>query len=242
MVQARHLQKNSTSEIAQIRSSLSKASSRLAGATISKTPVAGIYQADMEGAQMLYVTSDGKYAFRGDMYKLGQDGAINLTGQIRKKRIADSLSKVRSEDMITFRPSQTKTKKSIYVFTDVDCGYCRKLHKEISELNKHGVEVNYLAFPRAGINSRTYNKMVSAWCSDNKKTAYSELVAGKTIKGVSCANRVADQLKLGQTLGVSGTPAIFFDDGTLLPGYKPASKIVRLMGISVEKPKLITQQ
>ena len=216
--------------IAEVRSALGKVSKKLAGSVISKTPVEGIYEAQLEGSGILYVTADGQYAFRGDLYKLDNTRAVNLTNAVRQQKAISKLKDIDEKDVIAFNPTG-ETKRTMYVFTDVTCAYCQKLHDEVYALNAMGVSVKYLGFPRAGINSATYNNMVSAWCSDDQQAAYSSLISKKSIKGVRCDNPVASQLQLGQEMGVTGTPAIFLDDGTRIPGYKSASALAKIMGL-----------
>ena len=224
--------KKDTDQVADVRLALGKVSKRLAGATISSTPVEGIYEAQLEDSGIIYVTADGKFAFRGDLYKLDNTRAVNLTNAVRQKKVISRLEEINDSDVIAFNPSG-ETKRTIYVFTDVTCSYCQKLHDEIYALNAMGVSVKYLSFPRAGINSSAYNNMVSAWCSDDKQNAYSALIAKKSIKGVSCDNPVASQLLLGQEMGVTGTPSIFLDDGTRIPGYKSASALAKIMSLDI---------
>ena len=110
------------------------------------------------------------------------------------------------------------TKATITVFTDIDCGYCRKLHQDVPELNRLGVAVRYLAFPRAGIGSDSYDKAVSVWCADDQQKALTKAKAGKDIEMKTCVNPVAEQYGLVDAFGVTGTPAIFYEDGTLQAG------------------------
>jgi thiol:disulfide interchange protein DsbC len=122
-------------------------------------------------------------------------------------------------------------KATISVFTDVDCGYCRKLHLEVPELNARGIEVRYLAFPRQGTTSPSFDKLVSAWCAADRNDAITRLKRGETIPRKSCANPVERQYVLGHQMGVEGTPAIIFEDGSLHPGYAPAADLAKLLGL-----------
>ena len=115
------------------------------------------------------------------------------------------------------------------VFTDVDCGYCRKFHNEIDQYNNLGISIKYLAFPRAGIDSESYTKMVSAWCSDQADLSITLLKDNKSIPSNSCENSVAEQFELGRTLGITGTPALITQSGKLLPGYVPAQELLMLL-------------
>ena len=117
------------------------------------------------------------------------------------------------------------------MFTDIDCGYCRKLHREIPQLNEMGIEVSYLAYPRAGIGSQSYSKYVSAWCAEDKLGALTLAKNGQEIPAKNCDNPIAAQYELGQQMGISGTPAIVLEDGRLIPGYLNAQKLANALGV-----------
>jgi thiol:disulfide interchange protein DsbC len=197
---------------------------------VSATPVPGIYALDIGGGTVFYGTEDGRYLFAGDMYELGESELVNLAEAGRVTRRQALMAEVAVDDMIVFS-AKGKRKAVISVFTDVDCGYCQKLHLEVPELNAMGIEVRYLAYPRAGINSQSYQKIVSAWCSDDPNGAITRLKARQTSPNSSCDNPVAAQFDLGRELGVTGTPAIVLEDGRLLPGYMPAAKLAETVGI-----------
>ncbi len=197
---------------------------------VSPSPLPGIYQLELAGGTVFYGTEDGRYLFAGDLYELGDEDLINLAEQGRIEKRQALLATVDTDDMIIFPPSGQRN-AVISVFTDVDCGYCQKLHQEVPRLNEMGVEVRYLAYPRAGVGSRSFQKIVSAWCADDQKTAITALKSGQTIPDAECSNPVAAQYELGQELGVSGTPAIVLEDGRLLPGYMPADQLAEAIGI-----------
>jgi len=131
--------------------------------------------------------------------------------------------------MIVFGPDAPK--RYITVFTDIDCSYCRKLHNEVAELNEAGIQVRYLAFPRAGIGSKSHKKYESVWCNDDQQTALTSAKSGASVPSANCTNPVAETYKLGQEVGVRGTPTIIFDDGTVAPGYVPAKDLIKRMGL-----------
>lgn len=197
---------------------------------VSPSPLPGIYQLELTGGTVFYGTEDGRYLFAGDLYELGDDDLVNLAEQGRLAKRQELLATVDVDDMIVFAPSGERT-AVIDVFTDVDCGYCQKLHKEVPRLNELGIEVRYLAYPRAGLASRSYQKIVTAWCSEDRNSAITALKSGENVPDIDCANPVAAQYKLGQELGVSGTPAIVLEDGRLLPGYMPADQLAEAIGI-----------
>ncbi len=197
---------------------------------VSPSPLPGIYQLELAGGTVFYGTEDGRYLFAGDLYELGDDDLVNLAEQGRVEKRQALMAKVDVEDMIVFSPSGERS-AVISVFTDVDCGYCQKLHQEVPRLNELGVEVRYLAYPRAGVGSRSYQKIVSAWCADDQNSAITALKSGQSIPDIDCANPVSAQYELGHELGVSGTPAIVLEDGRLLPGYMPADQLAQAIGI-----------
>jgi thiol:disulfide interchange protein DsbC len=197
---------------------------------VSPSPLPGIYQLELTGGTVFYGTEDGRYLFAGDLYELGDDDLINLAEQGRVKKRQALMAAVDAKDTVVF-PAGGERKAVISVFTDVDCGYCQKLHREVPRLNELGVEVRYLAYPRAGIGSRSYQKIVSAWCAEDPNSAITALKSGQEIPDIDCANPVAAQYELGQDVGVSGTPAIVLEDGRLLPGYLPADQLAQAIGI-----------
>lgn len=195
-----------------------------------KTPVSDLIGVELDGSQVLYVTRDGKHLINGDMYQLAGSAVTNLAEGRRAERRKTVIDGIPREDMVVFSPSG-ETKGYITVFTDVDCGYCRKLHQEMAQLNALGVEVRYLAYPRQGLNTPTYRRIVSAWCADNKQDALTALKAGQDIPEAQCDNPVAEQFEIGQQVGVTGTPAIVTSSGQLLPGYRPAPDLAAAAGI-----------
>jgi thiol:disulfide interchange protein DsbC len=197
---------------------------------VSETEIDGMYSVDVQNGPTLYISEDGKYFFVGDYYEVGEKGLINLGELAKASKRVEALSNLNNEDMIIFGPENPKT--YVYVFTDVDCYYCQKLHLEVPDLTELGIEVRYLAYPRAGVGSLVYQKMASAWCSDNPNKSLTDLKAGKDIDINLCeANPVMSQYSLGNQAGVKGTPAIITSDGKLLPGYMPAEKLAEQLGL-----------
>lgn len=201
--------------------------------TVETSPIDGLYIVRIDGTQFIYASESGEYIITGDMYK-ARPGLFVPVKDLAAARIRKSMmDDVDKKDSIVF-PAVDETRAVLYVFTDVDCGYCRKLHNEaVPGLTMNGVEVRYLAFPRAGIDSSSYRKIASAWCADNKQDALTALKNRKSIPENVCKdNPVAEQYALGQKIGVTGTPALIMEDGTLLPGYRPAPELLKMMGLN----------
>jgi thiol:disulfide interchange protein DsbC len=186
------------------------------------TPIPGIYEYT-KGADIGYVTADGKYYFGGDLYEI--EAQNNLSEQRRSGLRVKLLASVAEKDMIVFSPKDPKY--TITVFTDLDCTYCRKLHSEIAEINRLGIKVRYAAFPRTGPGTESWQKAEVVWCAANRGDALTRAKLGQAIAGQSCpANPVAREFALGNALGVNGTPGIITSSGRLIGGYEPPKRLL----------------
>ncbi len=202
--------------------------------SVKASPMPGIYEVQIMGQGIIYMDGKGEYFIDGKLLKLEGDRIVNVTDEAMVGVRKDLMATIKKDDAIVFSP-EGEVKASIAVFTDVDCGYCRKLHQEVPALNDLGIEVRYLAYPRAGVNSNSYNKIASAWCAENPQDALSKLKGNPPQDipmNVCDGNPVAGQFEIGQQAGVTGTPAIVLDDGQLIPGYMPADRLAQRIGIN----------
>ena len=193
--------------------------------SIKQTPLSGLYEFVAHG-KVLYISADGRYLVNGNVIDL--DSKENLTELTQRKVTKNVMDGYDKNKAITFSP-EGKPEYIISVFTDVDCPYCSMLHKEIPKLNKAGVEIRYLMYPRAGAGSTTFIKSVSAWCNENQKKAIGVAKEGGTVVAMNCDNPVQEQYDLGQSIGVTGTPTLILEDGRAIPGYVPADKLLKIL-------------
>lgn len=201
---------------------------QIKGFELSKSAIPQLYEAVIDKTEIIYISSDGRYIFNGgDLLDL-KNNAKNLTEERRNQIRLGQMEDLDEKEMIVFKP-EGETKYDLTVFTDVDCFYCAKLHREVGQLTKAGVKVRYAAFPRAGVGSDTYNIMVSVWCSKDQQKALTEAKLKQPVKTATCNNPVKKQYELGQRLGISGTPALLLPNGKLFPGYVPAQRLVSLL-------------
>lgn len=191
---------------------------------IRESKIPGLYEV-MSGTEVFYISADGQYLLRGDLFDLSQ--RRNLTEDQRASVRIDVLNNIPGSEYIEFAPENPE--HVIYVFTDVSCGYCRRLHNDVSRLNRGGLAVRYLAFPRQGTGSSAYEQMVSVWCAEDPNAAMTAAKQGQRIESASCPNPVETQFNLGRSLGVRGTPAIYMDDGREIPGYRPPEELLRMV-------------
>ncbi len=192
---------------------------------VKPSPITGLYEVTVGGDTVL-VSADGKYLLTGDLIEVAT--RTNLSEKKRGVKMLAAIEKAGEKDMIVIGPA--KAKHTITVFTDVDCPYCAKLHNEVPELTKAGVKVRYLLFPRAGVGSETYKRSVAVWCAKDRIKAVGIAKSGGPLDMKTCDNPVDANLRLGQSLGVSGTPTLVLDSGQVIPGYVPADKLVAGLG------------
>ncbi|MGD8346169.1 MAG: thioredoxin fold domain-containing protein [Lysobacterales bacterium] len=187
---------------------------------ISETPIAGVLMVQIQG-DIVYATSDGKYLIQGRVIDMDtrEDLTEGAKSDIRKELMGD----IDPTQQIVFAPKEPDYE--LTVFTDIDCGYCRKLHEQVPAYNEEGISIRYMAFPRAGVGSRSFEKAVSVWCADDQQAAMTSAKAGQEMEPAQCENPVADQYRLGVEMGVTGTPALLTANGQLIPGYVPPAQL-----------------
>jgi len=194
---------------------------------ITATQISGLY-AVRDGSKILYLSADGRYLLHGELYDLSTGEPENLTEKSLQGLRKQLINSVPANEFITFKAKNEKYK--INIFTDIDCGYCRKLHSEIEDYLAEGISINYLFFPRAGLNSDAYKKAVSVWCADDKNEAMTIAKMGTgVLEKKTCKNPVKEHMALGDKIGVRGTPMMVTNDGTVFPGYVPAKQLAKAL-------------
>lgn len=212
--------------VERVRSKLAELVPEQAPDSIKPTPIKDLYEV-VYGAQVMYVSAEGRYLLRGNLIDLDQ--RQDLTEQTRSGARKEALAKVDESEMLVFSPSSKKTLHTLTVFTDIDCPYCRKLHSEINEYTNAGIKVRYLLFPRTGKNSPSYYKAVNVWCAKDRNEALTKAKQGKELPKRTCKNPVQSQMELGQLIGVNGTPATVLENGEMVPGYRPAKEMIQML-------------
>ena len=193
---------------------------------VAASPIPGLYEVTM-GGLIAYVTSDGKYLVSGNVYDL--DTEVNLTAARRNAARAKALAAVGDDQMIVFSPANAKM--TVTVFTDIDCGYCRKFHSQIADINKAGVRVRYLMFPRTGPGTDSWRKAEAVWCAKDRRDALTRAKRGESLKSTNCpaASSIKTQYSMGEDLGVEGTPAIFTQNGDYVGGFMTPEQLVQVI-------------
>lgn len=212
-------------DASRLKSSLSRSFPELANASVRPSPIKGLVMLEF-GNQVVYSTEDGKYLLLGDIVDVTT--RTNLTENERGKQVVKLFNELGEQNMIVIGPADAK--RTLTVFTDVDCTYCARLHQDVPELNRNGVKVRYLLFPRGGIGSTTYKKSVAVWCADDRAKAVGIAKAGGHVDMKTCENPVERHYRLGERMDVTGTPTLYLDNGRKIGGYVPVAKLLPLIG------------
>lgn len=203
-----------------IRKAFTKSMPSIKVGSVKPSEAKGLYEVSV-GGSILYVTEDGKYMMEGHLIDI--EGRKDLTelklAGIRKLAV----EKLGEDKMIIFKPEKSKHK--VTIFTDIDCGYCRKLHGELDQYMAEGITVQYLFYPRAGKGSESYNKAVSVWCAKDRNAALTDAKNNKKIENTTCDNPIDEHMQLGVEFDVRGTPMIVTESGNIFPGYVPAKRL-----------------
>ena len=204
--------------------------------SINSTAISGLYEV-IVGGQVLYLSEDGRVAVQGDILDLSSRANLteNRRGELREKAI----EAIGESNMVVFAP-EGAVRHTVTIFTDIDCGYCRKMHSQMTDYYKEGIKIRYLLFPREGINSESYNKAVAVWCAVNRPEAMTKAKRGENVDRKTCDNPVKAHYELGQKLGVRGTPSLSLESGEMIPGYVPPTQLAQMLA-ETKAPKPAAQ-
>ncbi len=215
---------DSASEIATVKQAVQRAIPDGSPESVTPAPIPGFYEVVM-GAQVFYVSADGKLLLDGNLYDL--QTRRNLTDDRKsesRKKIVDAIDE---STMVVFEPKDVKY--TVTVFTDIDCGYCRKLHSEIRSYMDKGIKIRYAAFPRSGKDTPSYYKAIGVWCAKDRKTALTNAKLGGAVEEKKCDHPIDKHMAAGLSIGVSGTPTMVFPNGHVVPGYVNAGQLVQIL-------------
>lgn len=192
--------------------------------SIAASEIKGLYEV-VSGGSIFYASEDGRYLLQGQLYDAAAKKNITESKLAKSRKAA--LDKMGEQNMIVFKPGASK--HVVSVFTDIDCGYCRKLHSEIDQYLAQGITVRYMFFPRAGKGSDSYAKAISVWCADDRQKALTAAKKGDALDSKTCANPIDQHMQLGEAFGMNGTPMIVTEKGNILPGYVPAQQLAKIL-------------
>ncbi|MCK7594569.1 DsbC family protein [Pseudomarimonas salicorniae] len=199
--------------------------------SIAESTLPNFYEVVLAG-QVIYVSRDGRYLIQGSVYDV--PARTDLTESARAKLRVEGLKEAGPERRIIYGPKDAKYR--LTVFTDIDCGYCRRMHQHMDEYNRLGIAIEYLFFPRAGVGSESFDKAVSVWCSDDRAKALTDAKAGVALDKKQCSNPIEADYALGNKIGVNGTPAVFTSQGVQIGGYMAPDQLIQRLEQLEGKP------
>jgi thiol:disulfide interchange protein DsbC len=212
-------------ELEEVRAKVAAAFEEIEPENVQPSPVDGWYVIRRDTV-VAYISADGKYLLQGELYDV--DTQVNLTEALRNSARVEMLAGLPDERAIVFAPESVKY--SVSVFTDVDCTYCRRFHSQIDQYLAQGIKVRYLLYPRNGPESEAWKTAERVWCAADRKEALTLAKLDRNFESKSCdASIVRDHYELGHEVGLSGTPALVLDDGTLISGYVPPAELSERM-------------
>lgn len=194
--------------------------------SVRPAAVDGFYEVSYDN-DILYISADGRFLLRGDLYDMHTQA--NLTESRRAAFRRGLVDGLKPGELVVFAPNGRKARNVVYVFTDIDCNFCRQLQREMRQYNELGIEVRYLAYPRSGPDTPSYHKIVSVWCADDRLEAMTRAKAGEAIPARTCENPVLEHMQIAARIGVRGTPTFVLEDGTTLPGYVPPPRLAEYL-------------
>jgi thiol:disulfide interchange protein DsbC len=218
---------DSDEKLAKVRAKVAGMFEQIEPQHVQYSPLDGWFTVQ-KGSVIAYISDDGRYLMQGDLIDL--DNNVNLTNASRDSARRDLVAALDEKDVIAFTPDEVKS--SVIVFTDIDCTYCRRLHNEIDKYMALGIEVRYLLYPRNGPASKSWGTAEQVWCSSDRNKALTAAKSDRAFQSSPCdASIVQDHYVLGHDAGLSGTPAIILEDGTLIGGYMPPDALAQRISL-----------
>ncbi len=204
----------------ELRAAMQSLAPGAANITIGETPIEGLLEVQID-SEIVYTNRDGKILMQGRMFEI--ETRTDLTERSKSRLRQPRIKDIDRSEQIVFAPENVD--HELIVFTDIDCGYCRRLHSQVQEYNDAGIAIRYMLFPRGGIASHSYEKAVAVWCAGDQRAALTAAKLGTEPEPKQCDNPVKNHYELGNLLGVTGTPALLTTDGQLIPGYVPPADL-----------------
>ncbi|MFI3197493.1 MAG: DsbC family protein [Methylococcaceae bacterium] len=207
-----------------IRQSMTQSMPTMKIDSVKQSEIKGLYEV-VVGANIFYVSEDGKYLIQGRLVDVAARKDLTEEKLNNTRKLA--LEKMGQANMIVFKPKISKY--TVSIFTDIDCGYCRKLHSEMDQYLAQGITIQYLFFPRSGKDTESYTKAISVWCAADRNAALTAAKKDQKVPAKTCDNPVDEHMQLADEFKVTGTPMIVSESGTIYPGYLPAKQLVEAL-------------
>ncbi len=192
---------------------------------IKNSELDGFYEVVLTNPEIdvLYISLDGRYVIQGAITDI--ELMTNLsTKRINAERL-NILNSIDESNKIVFKAENEQY--IVHVFTDVDCPYCAKLHSNMQGMNALGITVKYLAAPIEQLHPNAQSAMEKIWCAEDTAIAMHNYKTNRYLPNSrDCINPVEEQLAISKQLGVNGTPSIFLENGSNIPGYQEPNELL----------------
>lgn len=221
-----------------LKEKISKLDSGYSNAKILPTSNPDFYLVVSNEGQKIYITKDGETLIFGSVFKNVDDSyLVDLENELLSSHRRDVLSKLDTSKLIKY-PATSDYKSDLYVFSDMSCPYCQKMHKSLDEIRGAGFDVYYIPYPRMGMERNIYavKGLKKIMCSENPTTSFDrafddpeKYARNITESEMNCkkADLLEDFYKLGNIMGVEGTPATFLPDGSYISGFSSLPSFTR---------------
>lgn len=208
---------------AAIRKSLSERLANLPKIDeISKTPMNGLYEVRM-GSDVMYSDAEGSFLIQGNLIDVKQ--RRNLTEERVEKLSAIAFDQLPLKN--AFTQVRGNGKRKLAVFADPNCGYCKRFEKDLQKLDN--VTIYHLLYPILGEDSKVKSKNI--WCAKDRAKSWNDwMINSTTPVTANCDAAAVDaNVEFGKKNRITGTPTLFFADGTRVPGAVPIAQVEKLL-------------
>ena len=211
-----------TAQEAKIREALTKRLPNLPPINnVTKTPMSGLYEVRFGETELLYTDAAGDYLLQGVLVDL--KAKRNLTQERMDQLSAIPFDQLPFKDAFTIKRGNGK--RQIAVFEDPNCGFCKRFERDM--VNVNDITLHIFLYPILGPDSTLKSKAI--WCAKDRGQAFEDWMINEVpldTKATNCDITALDRnIEFGKKHRISGTPALFFSDGTRVPGAISAAEV-----------------
>ncbi len=190
---------------------------------VSKTPMPGVFEVRVNQSELFYTDAQGNYLIQGSL--IDARARVNLTEQRLQKLTAIAFKDLPLKDAFTV--VRGNGKRQLVVFSDPNCGYCKRLERELLKVDD--VTIHVLLYPILGADSA--EKARHIWCAKDKAKTYADWMMREALPAAADCDTaaVARNFEFGKKHRVTGTPTLVFADGSRVPGAIGADRIEKML-------------
>lgn len=196
---------------------------------IAQSPIKGVYEVVM-GQNVAYTDEAGRYFIFGNLYDMYEQKDITTQPEKSTKSYFPDAKQLKN----AIKEVKGNGQRKLVVFSDPDCPFCARLEQTLVQLDN--VTIYTFLYPLEQLHPTAKSTAINIWCSKDKVKAYKDYMLASTKPVIkTCSNPIDENIALGSSMGVQGTPSIIFEDGTLIPGAMSLEAIEEQLKKSAEK-------